>query len=76
MMKQCWNDSVLDALKRLSNPDGIVTRQALIERELPTIIEETNSSGKTPEQTLSYVLQQPRNKGLVEFLGHGRYRLI
>lgn len=34
------------------------------------------SSGRTPEQTLSRILQEQRDDRETEFLGHGRYRLV
>lgn len=75
-MRRRWRDSVLDALQRLSGGNfGDVTRQQLIARELPTIVAETDSTGDTPEQTLSNELQRLRDSECLEFLGDGRYRL-
>ena len=76
-MARRWRLSVLDAIERLSNRSqgNVVTRQQLIQNELPTIIKETQSEGKTPEYTLSYELQQLRDSGLLDFLDPGRYRL-
>lgn len=77
-MKRPWRASVLDAVQRLAatHASSIVTRQQLIRDELPTIIAETQTKGLTPHFTLSYELQQLRDTGFVEFLGHGRYRLL
>jgi len=76
-MRRLWRDSVLDALQRLSSGSkpAVVTREQLIAQELPTIVRETQSVGGTPHQTLSRELQQLRDRGLVEFLSPGRYRL-
>ncbi len=43
--------------------------------ELPRIIRETGSRGATPEATLRRELQELRERGGIEFLGQGRYRL-
>lgn len=76
-MARPWRDSVLDALARLSGRRGgdVIDRQALIAEELPRIVAETESRGATPHQTLSRVLQDLRDEGLLEFLGNGQYRL-
>lgn len=77
-MVRPWRDSVLDALVRLGSRDPLtpIRRQAILRQELSRIIGETGSSGATPEQTLSRVLQDLRDEGLLEFLGGGEYRLI
>jgi putative restriction endonuclease len=43
--------------------------------ELPRIVRETASRGATPEATLRRELQELRDRGGIEFLGQGRYRL-
>src|SRR5437762_7492259 len=72
-----WRDSVLDAVVRLSSRTGTQTiqRQALLAEELDRIVEETRSNGATPAQTLSRVLQDLRDEGVLEFLGNGDYRI-
>ncbi len=72
-----WRDSVLDALVRVSSSHGteLITRHTLIEEELARIVEETQSIGTTPRQTLSLVLQKLRDEGVLQFLGGGVYRL-
>lgn len=78
-MGRPWRESVLDALQRLShgNAQTLITRQQVIAEELPTIIQETQTPGQTPDQSLSYWLQQLRDDGLLEFVdGRGRYRLL
>lgn len=54
----------------------IVERQQFIASEMRAIISATKSRGATPNQTLSRVLQQLRDEGLVEFLSAGRYFLL
>ena len=76
-MARSWHDSVLDAVVRLADRtgDGIVQRARILADELPRIVHETESLGTTPDQTLSRVLQDLRDEGLVEFLGQGVYRV-
>ena len=75
---RAWRDSVLDALARLAGrrKNDVIERQAILADELGRIIAETHSAGATPDQTLSRVLQDLRDEGLLEFLGGGRYRLL
>jgi len=48
----------------------------LIDEELDPIIQETHSSGATPAQTMSRVLQELREMGYIEFVDdQGAYRL-
>ena len=77
-MKRLWRSSVLDALQRTAarKQSAVVTRQQLIDDELPTIIAETQTKGLTPNFTLSYELQNLRDAGLIKFLGKGRYQLL
>jgi hypothetical protein len=44
----------------------MISRKHFIEQELPQIISSTGSEGLTPQQTLSRVLQELRDDGLVE----------
>jgi hypothetical protein len=52
------------------------TRQQLVESELGKITAEVGAAGKTPEQTLSRVLQQLRNENFITFEKAGVYRVI
>lgn len=72
-----WRDAVLFSLTAFSKRHGtrMIGRQEFIAEELPRIILQTDSKGKTPDQTLSRVLQDLRDEGLVEFLGNGNYFL-
>ena len=72
-----WLDSVRDAAQRIcsSKNSRRFTNQQLLQFELDQIVEETDSQGKTPERTLSRVLQELRDMGEVEFLDKGVYEL-
>ena len=54
---------------------GEFTLQDLVHAELAAIVRETGSRGATPEATLRRELQQLRDRGGIEFLGAGSYRL-
>ncbi len=62
-------------MQRRADHNGWVTRAELIDTELPRIISEVGSEGATPAQTLSRVLQELRDAGVIIFDGQGRYRL-
>ena len=52
-------------------------RTALKDEELDRVISDTDSKGRTPSQTMSRVLQELRDQGIIEFLdNHGTYRLL
>ena len=72
-----WKDGVKDAIVRLTKSSGnnTFTRKQLIESELGKIISEVGSSGKTPEQTLSRILQSLRNEKFISFESAGVYKL-
>jgi hypothetical protein len=73
-----WASAVKRALWRSHLRSGslVVKRQALISEELSIIIAETRTSGATPEQTLSRILQELREGGFVEFIDNGTYRIL
>ena len=74
-----WRDSVKEAITRVIRRAGtpIFTRAELIKQELNTIIKETASQGKTPEDTLSRVLQELRDAGEIDFLQkRGTYQAL
>lgn len=73
-----WRDAVLDAVTRVAGrrSSDTVDRQSLIAEELDRIVLETDSRGATPAQTLSRVLQDLRDEGVIDFLGEGSYRLL
>ncbi len=67
----CFKACMLEADNKLE-----FTNQNLIKNQLPTIIDETKTKGKTPANTLSYILQRFRDVGLVKFISAGYYALI
>src|SRR5262249_55499720 len=75
---RAWSDVVLDAIRRVAGRQrhALVTRQALIEEELARIVSETGSHGSTPHQTLSRVLQDLRDRGIIAFQAPGEYLLL
>jgi hypothetical protein len=72
-----WREAVLAALNRYSQRHGTysVSRQDLIEEELEQIVKDTNSTGATPWQTLSRILQELREERLIFFTSQGKYLL-
>lgn len=73
-----WSNAVEIAIRRLVARSGSAefTRQQMIEEELGRIVHETGSRGATPEMTLSREMQQLRDRGGIEFVTPGHYRLI
>lgn len=73
-----WHESVTAAIERLTARTGekVFNRQYLISSELERVMREVDSVGSTPEQTLSRVLQELRDQGLIEFQSPGVYRLL
>ena len=71
-----WSEAVLAAVRRHVRRTGstIFSRQGLIDGEMDAIVTATGSSGATPWQTLSRVLQELRDTGAIEFLREGTYR--
>lgn len=73
-----WRQAVLSACRDLQNnsaPGATFTRQALIAYYLAEIVDLTGSNSVRPEQTLSYILQELRDQGEIEFFGNGLYKL-
>jgi hypothetical protein len=73
-----WHESVLNAIQRVTARSGhrVFSRQELIDIELRQIISETDPGRGTPEQTLTRVLQELRNKGTIELETPDIYRLL
>ena len=73
-----WKMAVLNALHRYTtrHHTNVITRQALIDAELDAIIRETGAAGVTPAQTLSRVLQELRDEGVLYFFGNGNYLFL
>lgn len=77
-MKNEWKTVVKDTICRLSKQKNTptVSRQQIIKHPaMESILNAPPRDGRTPKQTLSYVLQQLRGEGFIEFLGYGKYRL-
>ncbi len=71
-----WRDAVLDGLRRYAARHGpIIDRQRLLAEELSRVGAATDTRGDTPGQTLSRVLQELRDEGLLLFVTPGRYLL-
>ena len=72
-----WSKAVELAVARFAARTGEsqFSLQELIIAELPRIVRETGSQGATPDATLRRELQQLRDRGGIEFLGGGNYRL-
>lgn len=73
-----WKEAVINAINRScqARRRDTFTRQDLVNNELAQIIIDTGSKGSTPEQTLSRILQDLRDLGLIEFRGEGIYRKL
>lgn len=73
-----WRDAVLDSLRayHIRHGSRMIPRQQFIAEELTAIAAAVGSVGRTPEQTLSRILQELRDDGLVQFLGSGFYLLL
>jgi hypothetical protein len=73
-----WREAVISALERYSkrNQTHLIRRQLLIEQELKQIIQDTNSIGITPSQTMSRILQELGQSGLITLKGDGVYLLL
>lgn len=71
-----WQESVANAIRRTTKNTSsrVFTRQQLIEFELQQIVRDVGAKGKTPNQTLSRVLQELRQQGVIEFISPGVYR--
>jgi hypothetical protein len=73
-----WREAVIDSLRSYSarHTTRSIERQQFIAEELPVITTATASQGLTPHQTLSRILQELRDEGLIEFLERGHYLLL
>lgn len=74
-----WRDAVIDGIRRLtrSKDSYVFSRQELINQQLEQINKEIQSKGETPSQTLSRIMQELRDDGIVEFIDdHGNYAFL
>jgi predicted restriction endonuclease len=78
-MPMLWEDATKQALLRFAerNNTVVISRQLFIQQELNTIIENTQTKGATPSQTLSRVLQDLREDNVLFFSEQaGKYTLV
>ena len=74
-----WKEAVKEAIKKVveRHNDPLFTRQLLIDEEMDFIEKMTGTEGETPEQTLSRILQELRDEGMIKFVDdEGKYRLV
>ena len=74
-----WIQATEDAVVRVCKRKGtaIFDFNSLKTQELTQIVEEVQSTGKTPEQSLLRFLQDLRNAGKIAFLDdQGTYKLL
>lgn len=76
-MKKTWKEALLSAciLEAKSHPHLLFTNQNLIKNRLAKIVEEVGSKGKTPQKTMSRILQELRDENLILFISPGIYQL-
>lgn len=70
-----WREAVWAAVQRQATQGHAFSRQQLIASELASIEAEVGSIGATPSQTLSRVLQELHDDGVLIFDGKGQYRV-
>lgn len=72
-----WREAVEAAVRRqAARSGGVVTRQQLESEEDDRMRADTGTEGATPMQTVSRVLQEMRDDGIIEFTDdRGTYRL-
>lgn len=72
-----WRDLVREELWRYAERTGerIVERQDLLDQSLD-VFQEEYPDAETPEQTMSRVLQELRDRGEIEFVDRGTYRIL
>ncbi len=70
-----WREAVWAAIQRQASRGNAFSRQQIITSELATIEADVGSVGLTPAQTLSRVLRELRNDGVLIFDARGQYRI-
>jgi DNA-binding IclR family transcriptional regulator len=73
-----WREAVEAAVRRYASKceGGTFTRQDFLAEEERRIVSDCGGGGKTPRQTISRVLQELRDDGVVAFVDdRGAYRL-
>ena len=76
-MQLTWQQAVKAGLVRYATKNSTVQieRNRFLKQELPRIIVDTASVGKTPSQTVSRILQELRDEGFLFFSSTGLYTL-
>ena len=78
MKRKPWKQATEDAIVRICRRTGtkIFDFSSLVRQELPQIVKETQTKGKTPEKSLSKYLQDLKERK-IEFVDYqGTYKLI
>lgn len=73
-----WREAVEAAVRRHASkqPQRVFTRQDLLADEETRILSDCGGGGATPHQTISRVLQELRDEGIIAFLDDkGTYQL-
>ena len=78
MKRKPWKQATEDAIVRICRRTGtkIFDFSSLVRQELPQIVEETQTKGKTPENSLARFLQDLGKERKIEFVDKGTYKLI
>ena len=72
-----WQLAVYEAIRDLTGPEHeVVDRAELVGMRLISIMGRAGSGASDPGQAVSLAAQRLRDKGVVEFVGPGRYRLV
>jgi len=74
-----WREAVEAAVRRHAgkSSDGTFNRQDFLADEQARILSDCGGGGETPHQTISRVLQELRDNGVIRFLDdEGTYQLI
>ncbi len=73
-----WPNSVTNIIVEvcLREKKTRLTMKELRQNYLDKIVEETQSGGKTPHQTLARILQNIRDMGIITFQGKGNYTFV
>lgn len=76
-MNSSWKTAVKESLERYSTRNRTIQidRGKFLQEEQLHIINATGSTGRTPGQTISRVLQELRDEGILFFSNSGRYYL-
>lgn len=74
-----WREAVEAAARRQAgrSANNVFSRQDLLDAERSAILLDCGGGGETPDQTISRLLQELRDDGVITFVDdEGTYRLI